>query len=127
MALNPEPTRSELKLLQYLWKQGASTVREVHEGLGSGSNVSYTTVLKQLQIMHEKGIVTRETGQRAHLYKPAVDRDAIQKNMLDDFVQRVYHGSSSKLVLQALGMSKPASKAELEEIERLIQDLKNQD
>jgi len=124
MTLKSEPTRSELKLLQHLWKHGASTVRQVHDTIGKESDVSYTTVLKQLQIMHEKGIVSRETGQRAHLYSPAVARDDIQMNMLDDFLKRVYHGSASKLVLQALGMSKPADAEELEEIEALIKELK---
>ena len=121
---NPAPTKSELKLLQALWKKGPSTVREIHELVASESGVSYTTTLKQLQIMHEKGLVERETSTRAHRYAAIIDGEETRRGMLDDFMQRVYQGSASELVIQARGLSRPASLEELEEIERLIEEMK---
>ena len=121
---NPVPTKSELKLLQALWEQGPSTVREIHESVAGESGVSYTTTLKQLQIMHEKGLVERETKKRAHRYAANLDREETRRGMLDDFMHRVYQGSASELVIQALGLSRPASPDELEEIERLIEEMK---
>ncbi|MDQ2068572.1 BlaI/MecI/CopY family transcriptional regulator [Natronospira bacteriovora] len=120
------PTRSELRLLQQLWAHGPSTVRDVHERVKDETDVSYTTVLKQLQIMHEKGLVSRETSSRAHCYKAAVEQQATRQNMLDDFLNRVYQGSAAELVVQALGLSRPASREELEEIEKTIQLMKAQ-
>lgn len=121
---NPVPTKSELKLLQLLWEQGPSTVREIHDEVAGESGVSYTTTLKQLQIMHEKGLVERETSTRAHRYTALLEREETRRGMLDDFMQRVYQGSASELVIQALGLSRPASPEELEEIERLIEDMR---
>ncbi len=118
------PTKSELKLLQELWEQGPSTVRELHDSIANESGVSYTTTLKQLQIMHEKGLVQRETSSRAHRYFANVEREETCRGMLDDFMQRVYQGSASELVIQALGMSRPASPEELEEIEQLIENMR---
>jgi BlaI family transcriptional regulator, penicillinase repressor len=120
----PAPTKSELKLLQALWQQGPSTVREIHDLVAGESGVSYTTTLKQLQIMHEKGLVERETSTRAHRYAASIDGEETRRGMLDDFMQRVYQGSASELVIQALGLSRPASLEELEEIERLIEEMK---
>lgn len=122
----PVPTKSELKLLQALWEQGPSTVREIHNSVAGESGVSYTTTLKQLQIMHEKGLVERETSSRAHRYSAKIDGDETRRGMLDDFMQRVYQGSASELVIQALGLSRPASPQELAEIERLIEEMKMQ-
>jgi BlaI family transcriptional regulator, penicillinase repressor len=121
----PTPTRSELKLLHMLWEQGPATVREIHDQIAEESGVSYTTVLKQFQIMHEKGLVQRETGSRAHKYSAIVDRDETCSGLLGDFLERVYQGSASELVIQALGMSRPASQAELDEIQRLIDSMKS--
>lgn len=121
----PQPTASELKILGVLWEHGPSTVREVHEQIQHTAQVSYTTVLKQLQIMAEKGLVARDTAQRAHVYRPVLSESQTQKALLGDFVNRVYDGSASRLVMQALGMSRPASKEELGKIEALIQQLKN--
>jgi BlaI family penicillinase repressor len=122
----PTPTRSELKLLHLLWEQGPATVREIHDQIAEESGVSYTTVLKQFQIMHEKGLVERQTGSRAHTYSASVDRDETCSGLLGDFLERVYQGSASELVIQALGLSRPASQAELDEIQRLIDGMKNQ-
>lgn len=120
----PAPTPSELRILHCLWNEGPMTVREVHDRLGVVADLSYTTILKQLQIMYEKGLVKRDTGQRAHVFFPTSTREQTQKRMLDDFTSRVYGGSTSRLVLQALGMSRPANPQELEEINRLIQGLR---
>lgn len=122
---SPSPTPSELKILRCLWRNGPSTVREVHDCVDDGANLSYTTTLKQLQIMHSKGLVKRETGQRAHVFRAACGEEQTQRAMLGDFMSRVYEGSASRLVLQALGISRPASAGELEEINRLVQRLRS--
>ncbi|MEA5444476.1 BlaI/MecI/CopY family transcriptional regulator [Gammaproteobacteria bacterium AB-CW1] len=124
MHVSKPPTRSELKILQYLWDHGPSTVRAVYEAIGASSGLSYTTILKQMQIMNDKGLVTRETSSRAHLYEAVTGRDETQQDMLDDFMTRVYQGSASRMVLQALGMSRPASEEELEEIENMVRELR---
>lgn len=121
----PSPTPSELKILRCLWRNGPSTVREVHDSLEEGASLSYTTTLKQLQIMHSKGLVERETDQRAHVFRPVSGEEQTQRAMLGDFMSRVYEGSASRLVLQALGISRPASEAELDEINRLVQRLRS--
>jgi len=122
----PRPTPSELKILQYLWHHGPSTVREVHQGIGVAAGHSYTTTLKQMQIMHGKDLVARDDSQRAHVFSAAIEEEPTQRAMLDDFMGRVYEGSASQLVLQALGISRPASTAELEEIDRLVQRLRSE-
>lgn len=125
MTDTPKPTPSELKILKYLWQHGPSTVREAHEGIGVNVGHSYTTTLKQMQIMHTKGLVVRDDSQRAHVFQATVEEEPTQRAMLDDFMERVYEGSASQLVLQALGTSRPASAEELEEIERLVQSLRS--
>jgi predicted transcriptional regulator len=120
-----KPTPSELKILKFLWQQGPSTVREVHEGIGVSVGHSYTTTLKQMQIMHGKGLLVRDDSQRAHVFQPAVGEETTQRAMLDDFMDRVYEGSASQLVLQALDASKPASSEELAAIEELVHRLRN--
>jgi len=122
---NPTPTRSELKLLHLLWERESATVREIHELIAEETCVSYTTTLKQFQNMHDKGLVRRETDSRAHRYTAIVDRDETCRGMLDDFMQRVYQGSASELVIQALGLSRPASQEELDEIQMLIDSMKD--
>lgn len=122
----PSPTPSELKILKFLWHHGPSTVREVHEGIDGSAGLSYTTTLKQMQIMHGKGLIIRDDSQRAHVFSPTIEEEPTQRAMLDDFMGRVYEGSASRLVLQALGISRPASAAELEEINRLVQRLRDQ-
>ena len=123
----PAPTPSELRILNCLWAHGPSTVREVHERVDQDNTLSYTTILKQMQIMHAKGLVERDDSQRAHVFSATGERDETQRMMLDDFMTRVYEGSASRrLVLQALGISKPASSSELDEIDRLIQKLRKE-
>lgn len=122
----PQPTTSELKILRVLWQDEPCTVRHVHDRIRRSDDLSYTTVLKQLQIMTGKGLVERDTGARAHVYKATQSKHETQRKMLGEFMTRVYDDSPSKLVMQALGMSRPASAEELDEIDSLIRRLRDQ-
>ena len=117
-----KPTEAELEILQVLWEHGACTVRDVHEVLHRRDGTGYTTALKQLQIMFDKGLVERDESQRAHVYRAAVSKERTQKKFLSDMLQRVFDGSPSRLVLQALGDHK-ASREELQEIRALLNRL----
>ncbi|ANB16970.1 BlaI/MecI/CopY family transcriptional regulator [Dokdonella koreensis] len=119
----PKPTEAELSILGMLWDHGPSTVRDVHEALHGEDGVGYTTALKLLQIMHVKGLVDRDDSQRAHVYRAAVDKQRTQKRFLSDIVQRVFDGSSSQLVLQALGGKPRATREELDEIRALLDQM----
>jgi predicted transcriptional regulator len=119
----PKPTESELAILNVLWELGSGTVRDVHQALYHDDGVGYTTALKLLQIMHAKGLVERDDAQRAHVYRPAVNKERTQKRFLADMVQRVFDGSPSQLVLQALGGRPRASREELDEIRALLDKL----
>lgn len=119
----PVPTKAEMEILQILWRLGPATVRQVHEEIPRA--ISYTTVLKLLQIMAEKGIVTRETGERAHVYKAEASRQRTTRAFMRDIVERVFGGSASQLVMQALN-SRKTSPEELKEIRKLIDDLDKQ-
>lgn len=121
-----KPTEAELAILQVLWSRGACTVREIFETLYSIDDTSYTTALKLLQIMHAKGLVVRDESQRAHTYRAAVTRANTQKRFVSDVLTRVFNGSSSQLVLQALGSAPPASASELAEIRALLDQLESQ-
>ncbi|MEP7317247.1 MAG: BlaI/MecI/CopY family transcriptional regulator [Panacibacter sp.] len=118
-----KPTESELEILQVLWEKGAATVREVHEVLSVYKDSGYTTTLKLMQIMHEKGIVTRDDSNKTHIYKPNVDKEKTQQQMVGKMVDALFGGSASQLVMQALGSSQP-SKEELDEIQNLLNNLK---
>ncbi|HZI02217.1 MAG TPA: BlaI/MecI/CopY family transcriptional regulator [Flavisolibacter sp.] len=120
-----KPTESELEILQILWTRGLATVREVHEELAKTKDVGYTTTLKLMQIMHEKGIVKRDESMRTHVYQPAVNKEKTQKHMLGKMISTLFGGSSTQLVLQALGEHK-ASSEELEQIQMLLDKMKNQ-
>lgn len=115
----PKPSEGELRILQVLWKEGPSTVRTVHEQLSEDSKAGYTTTLKTMQIMHEKGLVLRDESSRSHIYAAAIDCDSVQQRFLEDLVSNVYDGSREKLVLQLLE-STQASPEELEEIRQLM-------
>lgn len=122
-----KPTESELEILQILWKNGTATVRDVHEELAQTKDVGYTTTLKLMQIMHEKGLVKRDESMRTHIYQPAVNKEKTQKHLLTKMIDSLFGGSSTQLVLQALGSSeRNVSAEELEEIQKLIENLKNQ-
>ena len=118
----PRPTDAELEILKVLWRRGPSTVREVFEALGEVKTMVYTTILKLLQIMWEKGLVTRDETERAHRYAAALAEEQTQKQLVGDMLRRVFDGSTKKLVLQALS-SERASAEELTEIRRMLDKL----
>lgn len=118
-----KPTESELEILQVLWDKGEATVREVHEELAKSKDVGYTTALKLLQIMFEKGLVTRDDSAKSHIYRPAVTREKTQKQLVGKMIDTLFAGSPGQLVMQALG-NHNASKEELDEIQRLLDSLK---
>jgi len=116
----PKPTPAETEILNVLWDLGPGTVRQVHDVLAGQRPTGYTTVLKLMQIMADKGLVRREDGDgRAHIYTPTLERDMAQRQMVRDLVDRIFGGSATQLVLQALE-ERPASEKELEEIRQLI-------
>lgn len=115
----PRPTDAELSILRVLWDRGPSTVRQVHEALSAEKEVGYTTALKTLQVMADKGLVLRDDAERSHVYRAARPEDETQRCLLGDLMERAFAGSASKLVMQAL-QARPASKAELEAIRRLL-------
>jgi predicted transcriptional regulator len=116
----PKPTDSELGILQVLWKTGAATVKQVQQKLGG--DTGYTTVLKFLQIMTEKGLVRRDETQRAHVYRATLSEDETQRQLVSGLLKRAFGGSTSRLVLQALA-SKKTSPGDLAEIRKLIDKL----
>jgi predicted transcriptional regulator len=120
-----KPTESELEILQVLWNEKAATVRFVHEELSKNKESGYTTTLKLLQIMHEKGLVTRNESNKTHIYHPAISREQTQKQFLNKMINTLFAGSSANLVLQALG-GHNASSEELEKIQVLINQLKKE-
>jgi predicted transcriptional regulator len=120
-----KPTESELEILQILWLRGIATVREVHEDLAKSKDVGYTTTLKLMQIMHEKGLVKRDESMRTHIYQSAVNKERTQKHLLGKMIDSLFGGSSTQLVLQALGEHK-ASQEELDQIQILLNNLKKQ-
>ena len=122
---NLNPTESELEILQILWQRESATVREVHEDLSKTKISGYTTTLKLLQIMFEKKLVSRDESAKTHIYKPIISRQKTQKQFLDKMIDGLFYGSSTQLVLQALGNQK-ASKNELEEIQKYLDDLKKE-
>ncbi len=116
------PTDGELAILRVLWRRGPSTVREVQAELERQGRTGYTTVLKQLQIMTDKGLVVRDESRRAHVYTAHEPQEQTQRHLVDDLVDRAFDGSASQLVLQALA-ARPASAAELEEIRRILDEM----
>ena len=121
---NLKPTESELEILQILWQRESATVREVHEELSKTKVSGYTTTLKLMQIMFEKKLVTRDDSAKTHIYQAAISRQKTQKQFLDKMINGLFYGSSTQLVLQALGNQK-ASKNELDEIQKYLDNLKN--
>jgi len=120
--LIPRPTDAELSILRVLWERGPSTVREVHDVLSGTQATGYTTVLKLMQIMTEKGLVVRDESERAHVYEARHSEQRTQRQIVADLVERAFDGSSTKLVMQALAGRK-ASAAELNEIRELLDKL----
>ena len=121
MARTPlsRPTDGELAILRIIWERGPSTVREIHEVLAEGRSAAYTTTLKLLQIMTEKGLTTREEWGRVHRYSAAAPQEETQRQLVEDLVERAFGGSSAKLMVHALA-TKHASSEELAEIRKLL-------
>ena len=121
----PAPTESELEILQVLWQYGPCTVRKVNEILNAKREIGYTTTLKMLQIMAEKCLVVRDTSGRVHIYEASVEESATQQHLLKRFVDTLFRGSASRLVMQALGNHESSSE-ELDEIKSLIEKIEQQ-
>lgn len=119
----PMPTDAELAILRVLWARGPSTVREVHEALQDGSG--YTTILKLMQIMTEKGLVVRDESQRAHVYSTRATQQKTQRQLVTDLVDRAFGGSPAQLAMQALS-SKKTSPEELAELRQLLDSLEQE-
>jgi len=119
-----KPTESELDILQVLWEPGTATVREVNETLSKikKKRVGYTTTLKLMQIMHEKGMLEREMINSRHVYKPLISRKDAQHTMLNKMIDTIFNGSSSQLVMQALS-NKRSSREEIEIIRKYLDQL----
>ena len=115
----PRPTDAELSILRVLWERGPSTVRQVHEVLCRERTTAYTTALKLMQIMADKGLLGRDESDRTHVYHPRLTQEQTQRQLLRDLLDRAFGGSSSKLVMQALA-TKRATAEELNEIRRLL-------
>lgn len=117
----PKPTSSELEILGVLWQTGPATVRQVHEVLDARRGAGYTTVLKLMQIMAEKGLLQREESARAHVYKPVLKQEDTQRQLVDDLLEKVFGGSASQLVMRALS-GRRTSKKEMAEIRRMLDE-----
>ncbi|HSE97254.1 MAG TPA: BlaI/MecI/CopY family transcriptional regulator [Blastocatellia bacterium] len=115
------PTDAELEILRVLWQSGPCTVRDVHEALRRSKPTGYTTVLKLMQIMTDKGLVRRDEGQRAHVYEAAYAQEQTQQQLIGDLIERVFEGSAAKLVMRALQTKEKASSEELSEIRQVLE------
>ena len=116
----PKPTPSELEMLRLLWQSGPATARQVHQAaVEARPDMNYATVLRLLQVMHTKGLLSRDESQRAHVYAPAQEQDSLQTNLLKELIQKAFSGSGKALVLAAL-RGGHVSKKEREEIQALL-------
>ena len=120
----PRPTEAELELLRVLWDRGPLTVREIHEAHGSDKGTGYTTTLKILQKMTDKGLVRRDESTRSHVYEPVARAEPTQRLLVRDLLHKAFGGSPGRLVMQALS-EKKATPAELAEIRRLLDELES--
>jgi predicted transcriptional regulator len=121
----PRPTHAELAILRVLWARGPSTVRQVHEAMADERETGYTTTLKLMQIMVEKGLVTRDESARTHIYQARSSQDQTQRQLVADLMNRAFGGSATALVMQALSTN-PATAEELEAVGRLIEQYKQE-
>jgi BlaI family penicillinase repressor len=122
METKTKPTESELEILQILWEKESCTVRDVHEILEKSKDAGYTTTLKLMQIMHEKGLVDRDTSAKTHIYRPLVNQQKTQQHLVRKMIDNVFSGSASRMVMQALG-NHNASKDEIESIRKYLDEL----
>lgn len=121
--INIKPTEGEMEILQVLWKKGNCTVREVHEELNKKDS-GYTTTLKLMQIMLEKGLVDRDTSAKTHIYRPLINQEQTQQQLVNKMIDNVFNGSAARLVMQALG-NKTASQEEIDLIKAYLENLEN--
>jgi len=117
-----KPTASELDILQILWQKGKMTVKEINEEINKVKETGYTTTLKLMQIMHEKGLLSREQNGRSHVYKASIKEDDTKSSLLKNFIQSTFNGSTANLVMQALGDHK-TTREELEMIRELLNNI----
>lgn len=120
-----KPTESELEILQVLWKHGPCSVRSVNEFLNEKREVGYTTTLKIMQLMAEKGILSRDTTLKTHIYSPAIPESDTKNHMIHDFINNAFYGSAMDMVMQVLGNAK-ATPDELQDLKKLIDDMEKQ-
>jgi predicted transcriptional regulator len=118
---DPKPTPSELDILRVLWERGPSTVRDVHDVLAESKQMGYTTVLKLLQIMTTKGLVTRNEENRAHVYEATQPAEKTKRQLVGDLLHKVFAGSASQLMMHALS-GKKASRSDIAEIRRMLDE-----
>ncbi|HLT75205.1 MAG TPA: BlaI/MecI/CopY family transcriptional regulator [Ohtaekwangia sp.] len=121
-----KPTEKEMEILQVLWERGASSVKEVHEALGGDSRNGYTTILKFMQIMFEKGLVTRQKSGKLHLYKAVASLETTRQQLVEKMIDTVFKGSAAQLVMSALGHKK-SSREELDRIREYLDSLDNKE
>jgi predicted transcriptional regulator len=119
---HPKPTEKELEILQVLWKEGPSTVREINDELSKDREVGYTTTLKFLQIMFDKGLVSREKAGKTHIYQAVLSEKQAQQSLVNDLLDNAFKGSAMKLVMGALG-SRKSSRKELDAIRKYLDEL----
>lgn len=122
---SPRPTDRELTILRILWDNGPSTVRQVNEAMNEDENTGYTTTLKLMQIMTEKGFVLRDESQFKHVYRPALTEEKAQKQLVGDLLERAFCGSAEKLVMRALSAKKVSAK-ELASIRKMLNEFKGE-
>jgi BlaI family penicillinase repressor len=125
MRKTQKPSELEYAILQVLWQLGSGTVRDVHDKLAGTRDIVYTSVLKTMQIMNEKGLVLRNESERAHVYTPAYSEESTQSNIVTDLMQRVFSGSAQHLVLRALQVQ-PTTQSERDEIRRLLDEIEKE-
>lgn len=118
----PKPTTAELEILSVLWEHGPATVRVIHEILSQGKETGYTTTLKILQKMTDKGLVTRDESRRSHVYHAAVQAEQTQRQLVDELINQAFGGATEKLVMQALSLRKVAPE-EIESLRKLLDQL----
>lgn len=125
MANSPQPTEAEIQILTVLWDKGPATVRDVHTELSKAREIGYTTVLKLMQIMAEKGLLLRDESQRSHVYRPKQKPEAMQRSIVRNVIAKVFSGSTEQLVLRAL-TAKRATPGQIAEIRKMLDDLEQE-
>ncbi len=115
----PIPSNAELEILRILWKEGPQTVRYIHDALRTGRDIGYTTVLKTMQLMAEKKLVTRDESERSHVYAAAVEEKSVKRRLVSELLDKAFDGSAAQLVMQALS-DKPASAEDRRKIRQML-------